>query len=56
MLTKRFDKLFFVFILSIFFTFFYFRPLNSSWYRIITADGLGYYSYLPAKFITYAVS
>lgn len=44
-------NLFFTFFLSIVFTFFYFRPLNSEWYRIITADGLGYYSYLPAKFI-----
>lgn len=39
---------FFAVILSVFFIF---RPLNSSWFRIITADGLGYYSYLPAKFI-----
>jgi hypothetical protein len=44
-------NIFFTFFLSIVFTFFYFRPLNSEWYRIITADGLGYYSYLPAKFI-----
>ena len=44
-------NIFFTFLLSIIFTFFYFRPLNSEWYRIITADGLGYYSYLPAKFI-----
>lgn len=51
MLQRRFDKLFLVFFLTIFFTFFYFRPLNSSWYRIITADALGYYAYLPAKFI-----
>lgn len=27
------------------------RPLNSPSYRIIAADGLGYYSYLPANFI-----
>lgn len=46
-----YNRLFFTFFLSILFTFFYFRPLNSEWYRIITADGLGYYSYLPAKFI-----
>jgi len=45
------NSVFFTFFLSIVFTFFYFRPLNSEWYRIITADGLGYYSYLPAKFI-----
>jgi hypothetical protein len=45
------NSIFFTFFLSIAFSFFYFRPLNSEWYRIITADGLGYYSYLPAKFI-----
>lgn len=44
-------NIFFTFFLSIIFVFFYFRPLNSEWFRIITADGLGYYSYLPAKFI-----
>lgn len=48
---NRYPNLFLVFFISIAFTFFYFRPLNSEWYRIITADGLGYYSYLPAKFI-----
>ncbi len=31
--------------------FFSFRPLNAPAYRIIAADGLGYYSYLPAQFI-----
>jgi hypothetical protein len=31
--------------------FFLFRPLNAPHYRIIVADGLGYYAYLPAKFI-----
>lgn len=46
-----YNTIFFTFFLSIVFSFFYFRPLNSEWYRIITADGLGYYSYLPAKFI-----
>lgn len=35
-------------VLLIFFTF---RPLNSPQYRVIVADGLGYYVYLPAKFI-----
>lgn len=48
---NSYNTIFFAFLLSIVFTFFYFRPLNSEWYRIITADGLGYYSYLPAKFI-----
>ena len=37
--------------LLVFLVFFCFRPLNSPAYRIIVADGLGYYSYLPAKFI-----
>lgn len=37
--------------LVVFLIFFCFRPLNSPSYRIIVADGLGYYSYLPAKFI-----
>jgi hypothetical protein len=46
-----YNTIFFTFFISIFLTFFIFRPLNSEWYRIITADGLGYYSYLPAKFI-----
>lgn len=31
--------------------FFTLRPINEPAYRIIAADGLGYYSYLPAKFI-----
>ena len=31
--------------------FFCLRPLNSPFYRIIAADGLGYYAYLPAQFI-----
>ena len=48
---NSYNRIFFLFFLSIIFTFFYFRPLNSEWFRIITADGLGYYSYLPAKFI-----
>ena len=37
--------------ITMFLIFFCFRPLNSPSYRIIVADGLGYYSYLPAKFI-----
>jgi hypothetical protein len=31
--------------------FIYTRPLNSSWHPFIAGDGLGYYSYLPAKYI-----
>jgi len=37
--------------LVVFLIFLTFRPLNAPSYRIIVADGLGYYSYLPAKFI-----
>jgi hypothetical protein len=32
-------------------TFLFVRPLNSPWHPFIAGDGLGYYSYLPAKFI-----
>lgn len=45
-------KLYFVCLgLSIVLIFLFFRPLNSPRYRIIVADGLGYYAYLPAQFI-----
>ena len=37
-----------MFILLVFFCF---RPLNTPQYRIVVADGLGYYAYLPAQFI-----
>ncbi len=37
-----------IFVLLLFFCF---RPLNSPQYRIVVADGLGYYAYLPAQFI-----
>jgi hypothetical protein len=39
------------FLVSVVLVFFYIRPLNSSWDRFINGDGLGYYSYLPAKYI-----
>jgi len=42
---------FYALAISVFLIFFAFRPLNSPQYRIIVADGLGYYSYLPAQFI-----
>jgi hypothetical protein len=42
---------FFGFLVSVFLLFLYVRPLNSPWDRIINGDGLGYYSYLPAKYI-----
>lgn len=50
-LKGTYNKLFLSFSVFIICLFFIFRPLNSPWFRIITADGLGYYSYLPAKFI-----
>lgn len=37
--------------ISILLIFLCFRPLNAPSYRIIVADGLGYYAYLPAVFI-----
>ena len=37
--------------MTILLIFLFFRPLNSPNYRIIVADGLGYYAYLPAQFI-----
>ena len=48
---NKYKTLFFGFFLSIIATLFYFRPLNSPWFRIIAGDGLGYYSYLPARYI-----
>src|SRR5688572_3647184 len=38
-------------VLTILVIFFCCRPLNAPSYRIIVADGLGYYAYLPARFI-----
>lgn len=48
---SKYNYLFFGFFLSIVATLFYLRPLNSPWFRIIGGDGLGYYSYLPARYI-----
>lgn len=48
---NKYNTIFFGFILSIIVVFFYFRPLNSPWHKFIAGDGLGYYSYLPAKYI-----
>lgn len=51
-LSKRFyNSSFAAFLLGIFLLFFFFRPLNSPWFRIIGGDGHGYYSYLPATFV-----
>ncbi|PBQ32656.1 hypothetical protein CNR22_13035 [Sphingobacteriaceae bacterium] len=46
-----YNRIFFGFLLSVLVTFFYVRPLNSPWHKFIAGDGLGYYSYLPAKYI-----
>lgn len=48
---KRYNQFFVVFIVSVILVFFYLRPLNSPWHKFIAGDGLGYYSYLPARFI-----
>lgn len=50
-LKNKYNILFFGFFLSIAACLFYLRPLNSPWFRIIGGDGLGYYSYLPARYI-----
>ena len=50
-LKNKYNALFIGFFISIVATLFYFRPLNSPWFRIIGGDGLGYYSYLPARYI-----
>ncbi len=52
MLSKTTYRIFFLgFLCSILISFFFIRPLNSPWHRFIAGDGLGYYAYLPAKFI-----
>ncbi len=50
-LKNKYNALFLGFFLSIAATLFYFRPLNSPWFPIIGGDGIGYYSYLPARYI-----
>lgn len=42
---------FVVFVFAVLITFAVMRPLNSPWHPYIAGDGLGYYSYLPAKHI-----
>lgn len=39
------------FIVSVLVSFVLVRPLNSPWHPFIAGDGLGYYAYLPARFI-----
>ncbi len=48
---NRYNLYFSGFILSILIVFFCIRPLNSPWHKFIAGDGLGYYAYLPAKYI-----
>lgn len=50
-LKKTYNLAFAGFILSVILIFFYLRPFNSAWDRLINGDGLGYYSYLPARYI-----
>ena len=38
-------------VLTVMLSFVCMRPLKSPWHPFIAGDGLGYYSYLPAKFI-----
>lgn len=45
------NRSFALFIFAVLLTFVYMRPLNSPWHPFIAGDGLGYYSYLPAKYI-----
>ncbi|MDI1354288.1 MAG: hypothetical protein PSX36_05200 [bacterium] len=51
MTTSKYDSLFFALLLSVLVVFFYVRPPKSAWHPFIAGDGLGYYAYLPAKFI-----
>lgn len=50
-LKNKYNKVFLYFIVSILLVFFIVRPLNSQWHKFIAGDGIGYYAYLPAKFI-----
>lgn len=47
--TKGFQ--FFLISITVILCFLFVRPLNSPWHPFIAGDGLGYYAYLPAKFI-----
>lgn len=48
---KEYNILFNSFLLSVVLVFLFIRPFNTPWHRFIAGDGLGYYAYLPAKFI-----
>jgi hypothetical protein len=51
MLRNKYNLIFAALLISVLATFFYLRPLKSAWHPFIAGDGLGYYAYLPAKFI-----
>jgi hypothetical protein len=51
MFKDRHRSTFCFFLASVIVVFFSTRPLQSPWHPFIAGDGLGYYSYLPAKFI-----
>jgi len=48
---NKYNNLFYSGLLMVCVVFLYVRPLNSPWHPFIAGDGLGYYAYLPAKFI-----
>jgi hypothetical protein len=50
-LKNTYNRLFLGFLISVLGVCFYIRPLQSPWDKFIAGDGLGYYSYLPARFI-----
>ena len=50
-LKDTYSRLIALFMLSVVATFFLMRPLQSPWHPFIAGDGLGYYAYLPAKYI-----
>lgn len=50
-LWKRHNTYLLLSLLVVLLSWFYLRPLNSPWQPFIAGDGLGYYAYLPAKFI-----
>jgi hypothetical protein len=48
---NTYNIVFVTFLLSVLLVFFYSRPFDSPKDRVIAGNGLGYYSYLPAKYI-----
>lgn len=49
--SNKYSLAFAGFIVSVLVSFILVRPLHSPWHPFIAGDGLGYYSYLPARFI-----